>query len=121
MATGVDVVDLAAAACCGITVCNVPGYGGFTWSDVDTIFGRADVLSLHCPLTEENLGLINRARLASMREGSILVNTARGDLLDEDALVEALDSGCASWPFWTCCRKSHLLRGLRWRSIPVSS
>lgn len=51
------------------------------------------VVSLHCPLTEQTRGLINRDRLALMRDDAILINTARGGLIDEPALVEALDAG----------------------------
>lgn len=53
----------------------------------------ADILSLHCPLTAENRNLIDREALALMRRGAILVNTARGGLIDEAALMEALGSG----------------------------
>jgi D-3-phosphoglycerate dehydrogenase len=53
----------------------------------------ADILSLHCPLTAENRNLIDREALARMRKGAILVNTARGGLIDEAALTEALGSG----------------------------
>jgi phosphoglycerate dehydrogenase-like enzyme len=53
----------------------------------------ADVLSLHVPLTSETIGIIDAAALAAMKRGSILVNTARGRLVDETALVEALTSG----------------------------
>jgi D-3-phosphoglycerate dehydrogenase len=54
---------------------------------------RADVLSLHCPLTRENRNLIDREMLALMPRGSILVNTARGGLVDDVALVTALKTG----------------------------
>jgi D-3-phosphoglycerate dehydrogenase / 2-oxoglutarate reductase len=57
------------------------------------VLHRADVVSLHCPLTEETRGVIGREALASMAPGAILVNTARGGLVDEPALVEALRSG----------------------------
>lgn len=54
---------------------------------------RSDVLSLHCPLTTGNRNLLDRDMLALMPRGSILVNTARGGLVDEAALSEALNSG----------------------------
>jgi D-3-phosphoglycerate dehydrogenase / 2-oxoglutarate reductase len=57
------------------------------------VLRRTDVLSLHCPLTEETSGVINREALTAMRPGAIFVNTARGGLVDEPALVEALRSG----------------------------
>jgi len=58
----------------------------------DVIAG-ADVLSLHCPLTPDNAGMLNAATLATMRPGAIVVNTARGGLVDEAALADALRTG----------------------------
>ena len=54
---------------------------------------QSDVLSLHCPLTEETRGLIGRAELQSMKSNALLINTARGALIDDAALIEALRSG----------------------------
>ena len=54
------------------------------------VLRQSDVLSLHCPLTEETGNLIGRAELEQMKPESILINTARGALVDEVALVEAL-------------------------------
>ena len=53
----------------------------------------SDVLSLHCPATPENTGIIGADALARLPDRAILVNTARGALVDEDALVAALESG----------------------------
>ena len=53
----------------------------------------SDVISLHCPLTSENTGLINRETIAMMKDGVILINTARGPLINENDLREALLSG----------------------------
>jgi D-3-phosphoglycerate dehydrogenase len=58
----------------------------------DVIAG-ADVLSLHCPLTKDNANMLNADTLATMRPGAIVVNTARGGLIDEAALADALRSG----------------------------
>jgi D-3-phosphoglycerate dehydrogenase len=58
----------------------------------DVIAG-SDVLSLHCPLTRDNANMLNAATLATMRPGAIVVNTARGGLIDEAALADALRSG----------------------------
>ena len=57
------------------------------------LLGEADILSLHCPLTAENTGLIGKDNLARMKDGAILLNTARGPLVDEAAVAEALRSG----------------------------
>ena len=59
----------------------------------DEVLARADVLSLHCPLTPETRGLIGAGALAAMKETAFLVNTARGALVDEVALAEALCRG----------------------------
>jgi autoinducer 2 (AI-2) kinase len=61
--------------------------------DLPALLGRSDVVSLHARLTAENRGLIGSAEFGAMREGSYLVNTARHELVDEGALVEALSSG----------------------------
>lgn len=57
------------------------------------LFSRSDVLTLHCPLTEQTEKLINKDTLALMKSGAILINTARGGLVDEDALYDALTGG----------------------------
>ncbi len=61
--------------------------------DLDAALREADVVSLHVPLDERTQGLISRERLALLRDGATLVNTARGAVVDEDALVDELASG----------------------------
>jgi D-3-phosphoglycerate dehydrogenase len=61
--------------------------------ELTQLFRDADVVSLHCPLTDENRRLLNRETIASFKDGAILVNTARGGLIDEAALVDAMRSG----------------------------
>ncbi|MDR6427399.1 D-3-phosphoglycerate dehydrogenase [Variovorax paradoxus] len=61
--------------------------------DLPTIWRESDAISLHCPLTEDNRGLVNADTLARCRRGVILVNTARGGLVDEAALLAAVRSG----------------------------
>src|SRR3546814_15016944 len=56
---------------------------------LQTIWKEADAISLHCPLTDENRSLINEQVLAACKRGLILVNTARGGLIDETALLKA--------------------------------
>ena len=60
---------------------------------VDEIFSRSDVVTLHCPLTDETKDLVNAERLASMKTSAFLINTARGPLVDEAALAAALTAG----------------------------
>lgn len=57
------------------------------------LLATADVISLHCPLSAENTGMINAQAIAKMKDGAILINTARGPLVDEAALCAALESG----------------------------
>lgn len=68
-------------------------HDGVEFVAIDDLLRRSDVVSLHLLLNDETRGFLSRERLARMREGAILVNTARGDLVDEDALVDALRSG----------------------------
>jgi D-3-phosphoglycerate dehydrogenase len=70
---------------------DLPGY--ITPADLDTIWRESDAISLHCPLTDENRNLINAATLAKMKRGVMLINTARGGLIDEAALLAAVKSG----------------------------
>ena len=60
---------------------------------LDELCERSDVVSLHCPLTEQNHHLFNAERIARMKDGAWLINTARGPLVDEQALADALNSG----------------------------
>jgi D-3-phosphoglycerate dehydrogenase / 2-oxoglutarate reductase len=60
---------------------------------LEGVLGAADFVTLHLPLTDETAGIIDRAAIASMRDGARLINAARGALVDEDALVEAIRSG----------------------------
>jgi glyoxylate reductase len=61
--------------------------------DLDTLLSESDVVSIHVPLSPETLGLFGTERIGRMPRGSILVNTARGGIVDEAALVDALASG----------------------------
>ena len=60
---------------------------------LDELLARADIVSLHCPLTSETNGIINRQSISRMKKGAILLNTARGPLVDEQAVADALRDG----------------------------
>lgn len=62
-------------------------------ADLATIIAESDILTLHCPSTAQTRRLVNKSSIAQMKRGSILINLARGDLVETDALVEALQSG----------------------------
>ncbi len=70
---------------------NVPEY--IRVVDIETIWRESDAISLHCPLTDDNRGLINASTLAACKKGVILVNTARGGLVNEADLLAAVNSG----------------------------
>ena len=66
---------------------------GIQKADLDEIFTQSDVLSLHCPLAEGTLHLVNEERLRTMKRDAILINTGRGPLIDEAAVAKALKEG----------------------------
>jgi D-3-phosphoglycerate dehydrogenase / 2-oxoglutarate reductase len=66
---------------------------GIPLVDLDTLLGNSDVISLHLTLSDETRGFLDAERLARIKPGCILVNTARGALVDEGALIDALTSG----------------------------
>ena len=67
---------------------------GATWhASVDTLLRIADIVSIHCPSTPETKGMISAARIAAMKPSATIINTARGDVCDEDALIAALAAG----------------------------
>lgn len=63
------------------------------YAELDEIFAQADVISLHCPLTDANKGMICKENIAKMKDGVLILNTARGGLVNEADLAEALNSG----------------------------
>jgi glyoxylate reductase len=82
---------------------------------LDELLGRADIVSLHTPLNAETTRLISRKRLALLRDGATLINTARGAVVDEDALVDELESGRISAGLDVFVHEPHVperLRGL---------
>jgi glycerate dehydrogenase len=65
-----------------------PGYVRY-----ETLLAQSDIITLHCPLTEATRGMIGHAEIARMKPGAMLINTARGPLINEDAVLDALESG----------------------------
>lgn len=65
----------------------------FKYTTLDEIYKNADIISLHCPLTEENHNMINKDSISKMKKGVILLNTSRGKLINAKDLVECLEKG----------------------------
>ena len=61
--------------------------------DIDRLVARSDIITLHCPLTADTDKIINAERIAHMKPNAYVINSSRGELIDEDALIEALQSG----------------------------
>ncbi|MFA6364915.1 MAG: hydroxyacid dehydrogenase [Candidatus Paceibacterota bacterium] len=66
---------------------------GFTYFSLDELLGNADIITLHCPLSDITKHLINRKNITAIKKGAYLINTARGGIVETDALVEALEKG----------------------------
>lgn len=86
------------AEACGMRVLyntrrKVADAGSARHVQLDELLAQSDVISVHCPLTDETRDLIGPAQLVAMKPGALLINTARGGIVNEQALVEALDSG----------------------------
>lgn len=97
---GQRVVRLLKPFGCKILICDpyVPlsltdALDGVEQVDLDELLARCDVVSLHARLTPETRGMLSAARIATMKPTAVLINTARGELLDQDALCEALSKG----------------------------
>ena len=65
---------------------------GLTYAELPELLRQADVISLHCPLTDETRHIIDADAIASMKPGAVLINTSRGALVDTEALIEGLRS-----------------------------
>ncbi len=72
---------------------NDPPYAPFTWCSIDDLFARADFVTLHCPQTADNARFVNAALLQRMQRHAFFINTARGGLVDEADLADALHRG----------------------------
>lgn len=65
----------------------------FEYVDLDTLYKKSDIISLHCPLTDENYKMINEESLSKMKDGVVLINTSRGKLIDTKNLIQKLEEG----------------------------
>ncbi|MDE7215078.1 MAG: D-2-hydroxyacid dehydrogenase, partial [Clostridia bacterium] len=92
---GKAVAKVAEAFGAKVFVCTrtVPENCPYEVVSFEKLLGTCDVISLHCPLTEATANMINKKTLALMKKDAVLVNTARGGLVDEAALAEALNAG----------------------------
>lgn len=71
----------------------LPESAQLRYVDLDTLYAEADIISLHCPLTPQTKGMINRDALAKMKHSALLLNASRGDLVNEADLAAALNEG----------------------------
>ena len=90
---GNKVAEIAKAIGCKVMVCRCKQEGNFPLADIDTICRECDVISLHVPLSDTTRNMLNRSRIESMKQGAIVVNTARGAVADEQALADAAKNG----------------------------
>ena len=80
-------------------LCNVhrvkpqPEYKNFKFVSLDELAKKSDIISFHCPLTDETKGIVNYDFISKMKSNAIIINTARGPIIDEAALADALNSG----------------------------
>lgn len=65
---------------------------GIEYTDLDTLFAKSDIISLHCPLTEESYHIIDETAIKKMKKGAVIINTSRGALIDADALLAGIKS-----------------------------
>lgn len=90
---GRRVAELARALGCRVLMCRRKPEAEFEGADIDTLCQKADIVSLHVPLTPQTRGLLSAERIAKMKKGAILINVARGAVCDEAALAAALEAG----------------------------
>lgn len=98
---GAGAIGKKVAALCKAFGCTVLAYSRSAADDpaideqvsLEVLLKRADIVSLHCPLTADTRGMIGKSQLALMKKDALLINTARGGVLDSAALAEALEKG----------------------------
>ncbi len=89
-AIGARVGAIAQALGCRVLAYKRTPVEDVTCTDIDTLLTKSDIVTVHIPLSEETRGLISRERIAKMKKTAVLVNTARGAVVDESALCEAI-------------------------------
>ncbi|MBR5528128.1 MAG: hydroxyacid dehydrogenase [Clostridia bacterium] len=90
---GTRVAGIAKAAGCRVLAFKRTPVESYPCVDIDTLCRESDIISLHTPLCEKTYHLINEERLSMMKKGTILINVARGNVVDEDAVCRALEDG----------------------------
>ncbi len=90
---GMYVADIASALGCDVVICRQKKEGRYPVVDIDTLCRECDIISLHIPLSDSTRGIISRQRIESMKDGVMLINTARGAVTDEAAVADAVLSG----------------------------
>lgn len=90
---GARVAGVASALGCRVLMCRRKKEEIYEQATIDEICEKADIISLHVPLSDETRGMISRERIEKMKPGAILINVARGAVCDEEALAEAIESG----------------------------
>ena len=90
---GSKVAEIAKALGCRVLLCRRKPEDRYEAADIDRICRECDIISLHVPLTDETRGMISRERIDSMKDGVVIVNTARGAVCDEKAIADAVISG----------------------------
>lgn len=102
---GTGAIGRRTAELCRAFGCITLGYKGFSnkednelfqYLELEELFQKSDIISLHCPLTAQSRGLINSKTISYMKLGSLLVNAARGPVVDSQALADALNNGYLS-------------------------
>ncbi len=90
---GQQVAVRAAAFEMSIQYFDIARVEGYRYCSLEDLLRTSDIVTIHCPLTSATRGLLDRTRIALMKPGAVLINTARGEIVDETALVEALVAG----------------------------
>ena len=90
---GLRVAELAQAFGCRVLVCSRSQKEGYENVDIETLFARSDIVSVHVPLNDATRGLVGPEQIAAMKKGAILINVARGAVCDEETLARAVEEG----------------------------